>query len=76
MRDKNITLIYEGDVLDVRIYEPHQIGVVYWDSDWAAWAIYYKNGEYDNEKLCDLFGAEKEIIGNIHDNPELLEAEQ
>ena len=72
LKDKNGVKIFEGDVL-------------HWDSHWG-WYVEYENGAYRKIPLEDIqrvnwehYPLEQEgldtweIIGNIHDNPELLE---
>lgn len=79
LKDKNGTEIYEGDIIDRgyhNMHTFHQIGVVEFgeggDSD--GWA----HGEWfgwitDNEtSLADVY-KESTILGNIYENPELLE---
>ena len=70
LKDKNGKLIFEGDILE-REYlgEKHRYTVVY---SRAAFAW----GEKNKYGLTGRFGkgiGTIEIIGNIHDNPELLE---
>jgi uncharacterized phage protein (TIGR01671 family) len=87
--DKNGTEIYEGDVVCYHSYhnlghvQEKTIGRVVWgrtgDSDEWAHSKHYEwtvrgdsladvaDSDYPDEAYC-------EVIGNIHDNPELLEA--
>ena len=66
LKDKNVTEIYEGDIVQniygeiftVEYYGEHWYGYVLTASDGCVGHLY----EYD----------EYEVIGNIHDNPELL----
>lgn len=71
LKDKNVKLIYEGDL----IKEPankYPLEIYY---DKGAWLTreYRKNG--NNEQLLyvliNCYGVE--VIGNIHENPDLLE---
>jgi len=65
-KDKNSNLIYDGDIAqDPDCYENI---LIKWDEDDASFRLIQGNtsNEFDN---CI------EIIGNIHENPELLEPE-
>jgi uncharacterized phage protein (TIGR01671 family) len=72
LKDKNGKLIYEGDILYIydgrkTITCQHRKSVVSYSKDVGA---YYA----DNNLLGDyLFDYKAEIIGNIHENPELME---
>lgn len=61
--DKNNTEIYDGDII---LIETGHKEIVSWDPVYAAWVV----GE--EEMLYELNFARDQIIGNIHDNPELL----
>jgi len=73
LRDKNGTEIYEGDVLSRKEWGmggPHdpeeRCEVQYLD-------YYIKEGEHSGHFNIELWSEWCEVIGNIHDNPELLE---
>lgn len=64
LKDKNGREIYEGDLLSNGI---HQAGeVIFKDGCFMV-------GHFNCE-LCKFAGSQKEVIGNIYENPELLEA--
>ena len=75
LTDKNDKLIFEGDILrfvnddgETSNYE------VYWSNDEAGWCI-KKEDAFDTMGCWDESRESFEVVGNIHDNPELLEVE-
>ena len=83
LTDKNGKKIFEGDVLNVHDQIPMFDG---YDTDEIVYngkVMYIKNqgmyvceGNNDGNALCALNLDKCEVIGNIHDNPELLEVEK
>ena len=69
LEDKHGKLIFEGDILQNNEEEFH--GVVIWATDCWMIKVYTDNGA-DYEPLCD-WADRTEIVGNIHDSPELLQ---
>lgn len=70
--DKNGKEIYEGDVVSFVIDEHHFYGIIKWGSCRACFFI----GDPTHSirlPLCGSFELKEtlEVIGNIHDNPEL-----
>lgn len=69
--DKNGTKIFEGDILSAHLDDGYP------ENETILEVVWHNNGWYGkNGKFFDDFdnGFEKyfEVIGNIHDNPELL----
>ena len=70
--DKNSQEIFEGDVLGTK--DGLLNGVVEYRSDLGMWTnslIRYNNFE----RLCSIAG-DREIIGNIYENPEILKEKE
>ena len=78
LKDKNGKRIFEGDVLqynDGDEYDPNEFAVVTWED--AAFVLKYYCGRREPFLEYQWASSNKyfEVIGNIHDNPELLEGE-
>ena len=78
LKDKNGKEIYEGDIVTETIDDGDnkiiQIYEVYWDEDMLNFGIRGTKGFNYNlhDELWET-NASREVIGNIHENPELLE---
>ena len=68
LKDKNGKEIYEGDI--VYIIPEDEKGIVKWDKETVGYIVEYCDiiTNFDN-----WYGKDLEVIGNIYDNPELLE---
>ena len=83
LTDKNGVKIFEGDIVKGIEYSVERIGVIVWIDEIASFGVrYFKKQDptaCENSSILrctsmgktDEFAAE--IIGNIHDNPGLLE---
>lgn len=72
LKDKNGKLIYEGDFLDYK----GEVCLVFWSEPTACFGVMLQDSGYTDYagdiKRSDLYSIDAEIIGNIHENPELL----
>lgn len=69
--DKNGKWIFEGDIVEGPDFDAEDgYAVVHWDDDTARFTI---DGQGLTVDFDNYYGYDIEIIGNVPDNPELLE---
>ena len=75
LKDKNGKLIYDGDIMEHRIYLGNpELYVVKWSESVNGWV--YQEAKNSLKTSYILTEFTDSIIGNIHENPELLKEEQ
>lgn len=67
MTDKNGIKIFEGDIVKLYLIDGIEKGVIKFNDIMCRFMFVTKDGSYGFDRDC-IF----EIIGNIHNNPELL----
>ena len=68
LKDKNGVEIYEGDIVNVHSYTVTGLGKVGFNKG----SFVFNKFEYPTSQVLHSF-SEIEVIGNIYENPELLE---
>lgn len=79
LKDKNSKEIYEGDIVEQLMYvfegkEHITIWVVRWNKEDCCFELHYLSGSiFSDSMMAD--NEDYEVVGNIHENPELLGGE-
>ena len=82
LTDKNGVKIFEGDIVKGTAYSATRIGVIVWIDEISSFGVRRVNAPnptaWENSSILRCVSLNKkdefaaEVIGNIHDNPELL----
>ena len=75
--DQSGKKIFEGDICQIKgiSYIDETPFVIEWNNDWSGW--YWRNLDFGSatDSFTHSIAKLSKVIGNIHDNPELLEGE-
>lgn len=73
LKDKNGNSIWEGDLVSCGTIEGNPVGLVGFNTELGCWEVQVPNHAFGGENFGGLYCSEMEVVGNIHENPELLE---
>lgn len=73
LKDKNGVEIYEGDIVSYDFVENHSPCEVMWNDEGVRFGFRDKGDTTIYNVTVDDVGKRAEIIGNIYENPELIE---
>lgn len=72
LKDKNGMRIFEGDIVRVFFVDAEEVGEIVWNEEVFKFAFMSQDGcRYGIDSTVEF-----EIIGTVHDNPELLQKPQ
>lgn len=74
LKDKNGKEIYEGDIIK---YSHKAVGEIKREVRYK-YGMYGIEGRHEGTQIpfANILGSEREVVGNIYENPELLEGER
>lgn len=74
LKDRDGIEIYEGDVLQ-NVDNPlvdNLLFKIVWNEYYGAWFWWSLEGEAETDRFYQSIAEDCEVIGNIHDNPEMM----
>lgn len=74
LKDKNGVEIYEGDLVEFKLGGEKVIGAVSYMDSQARWVKTFTPSYGAGEKDLSSYASSHEVVGNIYESPELLEA--
>lgn len=75
LTDKNGKRVFEGDILKIHYFFPDDVTFNLVVFCYYAWCI-QQNGFEPVPACADMISNISEVVGNIHDNPELMKDEK
>ena len=74
LKDKNGKEVYEGDIVKCGTLEGCPAGVIVYRTEDGCYEVDDPLHTFGGEHFGELYANRMEVVGNIHENPELLEA--